>query len=49
MLKGVKVSLWAQAPAYIHEMLLPYEPERCLRSAGRALLYGPEVPSDYKR
>jgi len=30
-----------QAPAYISDLLLPYKPKRCLRSAGTALLSVP--------
>ena len=34
-------ALNGQAPAYICDLLLPYEPERCLRSTGTALLMVP--------
>ena len=34
-------ALTGQAPAFIRDLLLPYEPERCLRSAGTALLMVP--------
>ena len=34
-------ALNGQAPTYIRDLLLPYKPDRCLRSAGTALLMVP--------
>ncbi len=34
-------ALKGQASAYICDLLTPYEPDRCLRSSGRALLMVP--------
>ena len=36
------LTLNGQAPAYICDLLTPYEPDRCLRSSGRALLTVPK-------
>ena len=38
-----------QAPAYISDLLLPYKPKRCLRSAGTALLSVPRFRLNNQR
>ncbi len=35
-------ALKSQAPVYICDLLIPYEPDHCLRSSGRALLLVPK-------
>ncbi len=35
-------ALNGQIPVYICDLLIPYEPDRCLKSSGRALLMVPK-------